>query len=110
MAFSKRRRRTRRSARGGKRRRSKTKRRRKSRSRRSRKSRRRTKRGSGWGGTEQLADEDECFTKSKPCNKYWFKVPGDPRPKVCRNPQWGETCANVGAWNGQYKNKQRMFF
>jgi len=55
MVFSKRRRRTRRSIRGGKRKKYKTKRRRKSRSRRSRKSRRRRRKGGdwGWGGPSQ---------------------------------------------------------
>ena len=109
MVFSKRRRRTRRSIRGGKRKKYKTKRHRKSRRRRSRKSRRRKRKGGRFGFStmkgEQLVDEDECFSKTKPCGDYWFRIPGDRRPKVCRNPQWGETCANVGAWNGQYKNK-----
>ena len=79
MVFSKRKRRTRRSIRGGKRKKYKTKRHRKSRSRRSRKSRRRKRKGGRFGFStmtgEQLADEDECFSKTKPCNDYWFKIP-----------------------------------
>ena len=63
MVFSKRRKRTRRSMRGGKRRRSKTKRRRKSRSRRSRKSRRRKRKG-GHIPLEQCKN-DLCRMKAR---------------------------------------------